>query len=212
MLNKYVKYYLKNKPPFFCMIRGKELEFYEKTLPKDKGLKVLDFGIGDGFYLDTFLKFNKRDWHITGVDISRSELNKAEKYKITEQLDDYDGLKLPYKDKSFDLVISNCVLEHVSDIKLNVKEIARVLKPGGRFITTVMSKEWDSYLFGAIFLGKLYTKYMRAKQVHKNLFSGREWTNIFASAGLKAEIKKGYMNRKAGMLMDIMHYVSIPSL
>ncbi|MGF1527360.1 MAG: class I SAM-dependent methyltransferase [Candidatus Competibacterales bacterium] len=47
------------------------------------------------------------------------------------------GDGLPFKDDSFDLVISNAVLEHVADPFADAKELVRVLKPGGTLFTTV---------------------------------------------------------------------------
>jgi SAM-dependent methyltransferase len=47
------------------------------------------------------------------------------------------GEKLPFKDNSFDAVISIAVLEHVKDPWLCAKEIVRVLKPGGDLICCV---------------------------------------------------------------------------
>jgi SAM-dependent methyltransferase len=43
----------------------------------------------------------------------------------------YDGHTLPFPDGSFDAVVSTAVLEHVSDIPVFVREVARVLRPGG---------------------------------------------------------------------------------
>ena len=47
------------------------------------------------------------------------------------------GEKLPFKDNSFEVVLSFSVLEHVKDPFLCAKEIARVLKPGGTLICSV---------------------------------------------------------------------------
>jgi len=43
-----------------------------------------------------------------------------------------DGLALPFSDGSFDLILSQAVLEHVPDPQLAVDEMGRILKPGGR--------------------------------------------------------------------------------
>jgi ubiquinone/menaquinone biosynthesis C-methylase UbiE len=45
-----------------------------------------------------------------------------------------DGGTLPFSDSTFDLVTANMVLEHLSDPLVVFKEIARVLRPGGRFV------------------------------------------------------------------------------
>lgn len=47
-----------------------------------------------------------------------------------------DALNLPFSDKSFDTVISNQVLEHVEKPWIMIKEISRVIKPGGICILT----------------------------------------------------------------------------
>jgi ubiquinone/menaquinone biosynthesis C-methylase UbiE len=43
-----------------------------------------------------------------------------------------DGMALPFRDSSFDLVLSHAVIEHVADAPLYLRECARVLAPGGR--------------------------------------------------------------------------------
>jgi ubiquinone/menaquinone biosynthesis C-methylase UbiE len=43
-----------------------------------------------------------------------------------------DGMALPFRDGSFDLVLSHAVIEHVADAPLYLRECARVLAPGGR--------------------------------------------------------------------------------
>ena len=43
-----------------------------------------------------------------------------------------DGMALPFRDGTFDLVLSHAVIEHVADAPLYLRECARVLAPGGR--------------------------------------------------------------------------------
>lgn len=56
----------------------------------------------------------------------------------------YDGETFPFDDASFDGVICNQVLEHVFNPDLFLKEILRVLKPGGEFLLTVPFV-WDEH-------------------------------------------------------------------
>ncbi|MDQ1634482.1 MAG: hypothetical protein QOJ32_1291 [Frankiaceae bacterium] len=45
-----------------------------------------------------------------------------------------DAERLPFDDDSFDLVVGHAVLHHIPDLDTTVREILRVLKPGGRFV------------------------------------------------------------------------------
>ena len=48
-----------------------------------------------------------------------------------------DGMSLPFRDRTFDLVLSHAVIEHVADAPLYLRECARVLAPGGHvFLST----------------------------------------------------------------------------
>ncbi len=56
--------------------------------------------------------------------------------KILNQIFFWDGNKLPFQDNDFDTVLCTEVLEHVSDTETFLKEMNRVLKPGGTFFFT----------------------------------------------------------------------------
>lgn len=45
-----------------------------------------------------------------------------------------DAESIPYDDASFDLVVGHAVLHHIPDVELALREVLRVLKPGGRFV------------------------------------------------------------------------------
>ena len=59
-----------------------------------------------------------------------------------------DKIKLPYDDNSFEAVLSMGVLEHVEDEEKPIKEVYRILKPGGLFFVYHLPNKysWIEYL------------------------------------------------------------------
>jgi|GEM_PF-1303414 SAM-dependent methyltransferase len=103
------------------------------------GEKVLDAGCGGGLLLNQLAARYGVDG--TGVDLSPLAVRRAKecgdprlRYRVA-QLE-----HLPFKDASFDAVVSFDVLEHVQDKAAVLKELLRVLKPGGRFLFYAISK------------------------------------------------------------------------
>ncbi len=105
------------------------------------GEVVLDLGSGGGF--DCFVAGPRvgASGRVIGVDMTPEMVSKARKnlaaYRRTSGLDNVEFRigeieHLPVADASVDVVISNCVLNLSSDKAQVWREIARVLKPGGR--------------------------------------------------------------------------------
>ncbi len=102
------------------------------------GMTVLDLGSGAGF--DAFLAWNRvgPTGRVIGVDMTDDMLalarQNAEKRGATN-VEFRKGFieKLPVESNSVDYVISNCVINLSPDKPAVFREIARVLKPGGRF-------------------------------------------------------------------------------
>jgi ubiquinone/menaquinone biosynthesis C-methylase UbiE len=96
------------------------------------GEKLLEIGCGMGTDL---LQFARGGALCTGVDLTpRSIEISRHRFKLYEMPGDFlvtDGEKLPFADSSFDVVYSNGVLHHTPDTAAAVREIHRVLKPGG---------------------------------------------------------------------------------
>jgi len=100
-----------------------------------KGRSVLDVGCGHGYVLSHYAKQGAQ---VTGVDLTeRAVLLSRERFRLSNlpgQFTKINGSQLPFPDQSFDLVCSMGVLHHMPDPSPLVSEIARVLKPSGRFI------------------------------------------------------------------------------
>lgn len=105
------------------------------------GESVLDLGSGAGF--DAFLAWRKVGplGRVIGVDMTPDMLAKARANAETlkaKNVEFREGVieDLPLKDNSVDLVISNCVINLSTDKQQVFKEIARVLRPGGRMLVS----------------------------------------------------------------------------
>lgn len=105
-----------------------------KTRPRSR---VLELGCGPGrLWLNNFDRIPK-DWQITLSDFSPGMLQEAQRnLQIVRHAFNFqviDAQAIPFKEKSFDIVIANHMLYHVLDRDKALAEIRRVLTPKGRF-------------------------------------------------------------------------------
>ncbi|MCJ8321896.1 MAG: malonyl-ACP O-methyltransferase BioC [Colwellia sp.] len=107
-------------------------------LPNRNDLTVLDLGCGTGFFTDLLSGSYQQ---VIGLDISTKMLNYAKEKRSTDiTWLEGDAHKLPLKSESIDFVYSNLVIQWCDPLDVAIKEILRVLKPGGLFIFTTLVK------------------------------------------------------------------------
>lgn len=94
--------------------------------------KILDVGCGTGFIS---LLYPELD--ITGIDVSSGMLQHHKGKWLLAGAE-----KIPFKDNTFDAVVCRSVLHHLKDVNIGLKEIKRVLKPGGKFVCWETNKSW----------------------------------------------------------------------
>lgn len=95
---------------------------------------VLDIGTGAGYIAEHLGKHADK---VTSVDLV-DERKAKQGYKFVQVNDE----QLPFDQDTFDIVISNHVVEHVGDQQLHINEILRVLKPGGIIYLATPNKNW----------------------------------------------------------------------
>ena len=97
-------------------------------------LEVMDAGCGEGFLCRLLAERGAR---VTGIDFSHNMLKIADKRTPPELNVCYRHLNLenlgPIPEASFDLIVSLLALQDVPDYQAVLRELNRVLKPGGRF-------------------------------------------------------------------------------
>jgi SAM-dependent methyltransferase len=196
------KEYLREAPIANALWRSFEYNRYSMEKIRKP---ILDLGCGDGFFVSRAFP-TKMD---VGLDIDSRELRSAKKRKCYLRLVRGDARRLPFADKSFHTVISNCVLEHIPDIGKTLQEIRRVLKPGGWLFMTVPSEYYGRY-YGpknlAVFGGKTLTFLLNRLFRHLYVENLPSWQRRFRNAGLalvKAEflIPRKTFNVYLGLLI-----------
>lgn len=143
---------------------------YEKAAKLANNKKVLDLGCNNGYGSAIINKFSS---DITGVDVSEEAISVANSLYSQRgiQFQLIDGMRLPFADKIFDLIVSFQVIEHVVDYQIYFSEIKRVLSSDGMVVFSTPNaalrldpgmKPWNSFHvreFSASELKKLLAEY-----------------------------------------------------
>ena len=98
---------------------------------------ALELGCGTGFFLlnlmqgDVIKKGSVTDLSPGMVEVA---LRNAEHLGLDVDGRVADAERIPYDDNTFDLVVGHAVLHHIPDVEAAMREVLRVLKPGGKFV------------------------------------------------------------------------------
>ena len=116
------------------------LHRYALALEFADGKKVLDIACGEGYGSNLLAT---KAIHVSGMDIDKASIEKAkakyDKKNISFLVSDAE--KISANDNEFDLVACFETLEHLADHASMLKEIKRVLKPGGLLIISTPDKK-----------------------------------------------------------------------
>lgn len=205
-LLKAIEYYKANRPYFYVFLRPYELYLFHKKRASFRE-PILDFGCGDGFFTNFLFGRKGVDY---GVDKDPAIVPAAQTiYKHVILLDD-TTIDLP--SQSVGTIISNSVFEHLDKPAATLQELHRILKHDGKVYTTVIVKHWETCLWGTKILGDIYKRYMQKIQRHHSLLTSEEWLSLFTDNGFRIRKMEGYLHAATVSLIDIYHYLSLPSL
>ena len=105
------------------------------------GKDMLEVGVGAG---TDHLQWARAGLKCHGVDLTDAAVTMTRErlavYGLSSQLNRVDAERLPFPDATFDLVYSWGVIHHAENPELMVREIRRVLRPGGTFIGMVYGR------------------------------------------------------------------------
>jgi len=154
------------------------------TYPPGLGL---DLGCGDG-RLTQILAQEVGGLRLVGLDVDPLETALVEGEHFYERVHTTSGERIPEPDATFDFVLSVSVMEHIPNLEVVLKDVARVLKPGGRLITTIPSVGFHLCLRGALLPGVSRDDYLRAvdrRVNHLRYWTAAEWESALRVAGLR---------------------------
>lgn len=163
--------------PFLKAVEGAAFSKFKLQQP------VLDLACGDGVFASSV--FNEKIE--TGLDIDMESLKRVNtNYNALIQA---SATTLPFKDKTFQTVISACAVEHIPDLKSTLMQAYKVLKPGGTFIFSIPSVMFGDMLlktrllklFGLKKQAQEYIKKKNAKSNHIHIYEIKKWRDILMS-------------------------------
>jgi ubiquinone/menaquinone biosynthesis C-methylase UbiE len=140
---------------------------------------VLEVGCGDGSFTTNLAEqFSS----VTGIDISASQIadNKARLPHITFRQHDVSQ-RFPFPDGSFEVVWCSEVLEHLFDPAFALREMHRILRPGGRLLVTVPYHGRFKNVLIALFN---WDEHFVPSTSHIRFYTKRSLGRIVSAAGL----------------------------
>ncbi len=154
--------------------------------------RILNVGMGGYPFVD--IELTKRGFSVTGVEYSHSLTTLAREVSRHQRCEVEcvvaDGRKLPFGDRSFEACLCSETLEHVRDDAAVIREIHRILKPGGILLLTVpcvvallgLAKRFVHYMRnGTLVMHPTHLReytYFSAKPLVSEYFSIQRWYNV----------------------------------
>lgn len=178
-----------------------------------KNESILDVGCGNGWLSSLLL--NK--YKVIAVDISKVMIEECKKkFKNEQKIKFYNSFveELPLENASVDNVIMFDVLEHCVDVKRVLKEINRVLKPGGQLFIVVPQLYGQIYQnliknyrkTGRFFQIKRYLNYFFTKKMYGNFhlheFTRKKISKVLTESGFEYEFIRFNKHSKIKKILE----------
>ncbi|MBT2661020.1 demethylmenaquinone methyltransferase [Bacillus sp. ISL-45] len=181
-----------------------------KKMDVQKGAKALDVCCGTADWTIALAEAAGKDGEVVGLDFSKNMLKIGEEKLQARNLDQAtlihgNAMELPFEDNSFDYVTIGFGLRNVPDYNQVLREIYRVLKPGGMAVCLETSQPTmpgfkQAYrvyfrfimpMFGKMF-AKSYDEYSWLQESAKDFPGMKELAKMFAEAGFNNVEYKPY--------------------
>jgi ubiquinone/menaquinone biosynthesis C-methylase UbiE len=190
--------------------------------PSAKGKKVLEIGVGLGA---DHQQFAQAGAILTGIDLTeRAIKNTQRRFSLMGLKSDLfvsDAENLPFDNETFDIVYSWGVIHHSPDTPKAIKEIYRILKPGGETRVMIYHKKsivgymlWIRYALLRLrpftSLNEIYSKYLESPGTKAyTVKEASQLFNMFASTQIETVLTHGDLltsaagQRHGGAMLNI---------
>jgi SAM-dependent methyltransferase len=205
--------HLSSLPYFRGFLRAVEDRFYQEI---PLAPPVLDLGSGDGHFAS--VAFDHR--LDVGLDPWSAPMKEAQQRGAYRLLVLGEGASIPFEDGFFSTVTSTSVLEHIPDLDPVFQEVARVLKPEGKFVFCVPNHRFPQALWGRQFLARIglhglgaaYSRFFNRIARHAHTDSPGVWQARLNQAGFKLLDTWDYFPPKALHVLEWGHPLGLPAL
>ncbi len=122
--------------------------------------RILDAACGNGRYSRFLLRRADPDAVLTSFDLSPRMLTRARARLHDNRVSHAvaDLTRLPYADAAFDAIVCGWVLEHLPDPRLGLRELARVLQPGGKLLLLSTEDTFTGTMCGRLWHCRTYNR------------------------------------------------------
>jgi len=198
--------------------------FPDEFFPFAAGARVLDIGCGPGIWTR---ELARRGYRVSAIDLTSTAVALArrslELFRLEADIREGDAENVPFPDASFDGVVSHGVIHHTPDTARCVREMARVLRPGGSAVVSVyyrnlvLRSTWLSRLVPVALSGwvwlpgrgreallrcgdanEIVRRYDGARNPLGKAFTAPELRDMFEQSGFRiARMQRYYFPRRA---------------
>jgi ubiquinone/menaquinone biosynthesis C-methylase UbiE len=190
------------------------MERIEKEAAILKGKHLLEVGCGMGY---DSLEFLKRGVRVTATDLTPNAVRLARRHFELEGLEAEDVrtanvLCLPFPDNTFDGVWANGVLHATGNTALAIREVRRVLKPGGRAIISHFYRK-PSWMYVLNRFGRENIEFKEEDPPVNEFYSEKEVLDMFEGFEITEKVQEHYRALpvcRSGIKADLYRYVFKP--
>ncbi|MHC4693825.1 MAG: class I SAM-dependent methyltransferase [Planctomycetota bacterium] len=157
------------------------LDFLVETDLLKPNYKILEVGCGIG---NIVFELTKKGYDITGSDISGEAIAYGHKKYGDIKLEVQPAEELQFENETFDIVLSFDLFEHIAEVDNHIREVFRVLRPGGYYMFQTPNK------YSNIIFETIQTRTLKWRNYHPSLHSPGQLKRRLSRHGFNTKFVK----------------------